>query len=80
MGGMGEVYRAVRADDEYLNQVAVRLGRELLISANAIVSTYVWPAWMRSALHAQAIARGEESTETTREIVREFDLEHDAER
>lgn len=36
---------------------------------------YVWPAWMQSAIHAQAIARGEESVESAREIVREFDEE-----
>lgn len=37
---------------------------------------YVWPAWMSSALHAQAIARGEESVESAREIAEEFDQEH----
>lgn len=37
---------------------------------------YVWPAWMKSALHAQAIATGEESVDSAREIVREFDREH----
>jgi hypothetical protein len=37
---------------------------------------YVWPAWMESAAHAQAIARGEESVESAREIVRDFDMEH----
>jgi len=36
---------------------------------------YVWPAWMQSAVHAQAIARGEEPVESAREIVREFDEE-----
>jgi len=36
---------------------------------------YVWPAWMQSAIHAQAIASGEESVESAREIVREFDEE-----
>ena len=40
--------------------------------------TYVWPAWMSSAVHAEAIARGEESVDSTREIVREFDAEHGA--
>jgi hypothetical protein len=39
--------------------------------------TYVWPAWMSSALHAEAIARGEESLDSAREIVREFDEEHE---
>ena len=38
--------------------------------------TYVWPAWMASPLHAQAIAMGEESVESAREIVRDFDAEH----
>lgn len=37
---------------------------------------YVQPAWMRPA-HAEAIARGEESIESAREIVRDFDLEHE---
>ena len=36
---------------------------------------YVWPAWMRSALHAEAIARGEESVESARQIAEEFDEE-----
>ena len=40
---------------------------------------YVWPAWMRSALHAEAIARGEESVESAREIVQEFDEERENE-
>lgn len=38
--------------------------------------TYVWPAWMKSALHAEAIARGEESVDSAGAIVREFDNEH----
>jgi len=41
--------------------------------------TYVWPAWMKSALHAQAIAIGEESLDSAGEIVREFDREHKVE-
>jgi hypothetical protein len=36
---------------------------------------YCWPAWMRSALHAEAIARGEESVDSARAIVQEFDRE-----
>jgi len=36
---------------------------------------YIWPAWMAGS-HAEAIARGEESVESAREIVRDFDLEH----
>jgi len=39
--------------------------------------TYVQPAWMTSAVHAQAIALGEESVDSAREIVREFDQEHE---
>jgi hypothetical protein len=39
--------------------------------------TYVWPAWMKSALHAEAIARGEESVDTARDIVRQFDEENE---
>jgi len=35
--------------------------------------TYVWPAWMSSPLHAQAIALGEESVDSAHDIVREFD-------
>lgn len=38
---------------------------------------YVWPAWMKYAAHAEAIARGEENLDSAREIVREFDLEHE---
>lgn len=38
--------------------------------------TYVWPAWMESAAHAQAIARGEEPIETARDIMEQFDEEH----
>jgi hypothetical protein len=37
--------------------------------------TYVWPAWMKYAAHAEAIARGEEPVDSAREIVREFDAE-----
>ena len=36
---------------------------------------YVQPAWMTGA-HAEAIARGEESVESARQIVHEFDQEH----
>jgi hypothetical protein len=38
--------------------------------------TYVWPAWMNSPMHAQAIAMGEESVDSAREIARDFDEEH----
>jgi hypothetical protein len=37
---------------------------------------YVWPAWMRAA-HAEAIARGEESVESARQIVQDFDMERE---
>jgi len=37
--------------------------------------TYVQPIWMHSA-HGEAIARGEESVDTARDIVRDFDEEH----
>lgn len=36
---------------------------------------YVQPAWMTAA-HAEAIARGEESVESAREILHHFDVEH----
>lgn len=36
---------------------------------------YVQPAWM-GALHAQAIARGEEPVDSARDIARDFDQEH----
>jgi hypothetical protein len=38
---------------------------------------YVQPAWM-TGVHAEAIARGEESIESARQIVHDFDLEHTA--
>lgn len=54
------------------------LGRGEFIACfdQEMYKTYVWPAWMRSALHAEAIARGEESLDSAREIVQEFDREH----
>jgi hypothetical protein len=53
------------------------LGRGEFIASfdQEMYGTYVWPAWMRSALHAEAIARGEESLDSAREIVQEFDRE-----
>lgn len=64
-----DVVRPTRAD-------IAKLGRGEFIVAfgNELRLVYVQPAWM-SAVHAQAIARGEESVETAREIVRDFDLE-----
>ena len=53
------------------------LGRgEFIVSfERQLYRVYVQPAWMTPA-HAEAIARGEESVESAREIVRDFDLEH----
>jgi hypothetical protein len=53
------------------------LGRgEFIVSfERQLYRVYVQPAWMSGA-HAEAIARGEESVESAREIVRDFDLEH----
>lgn len=42
-----------------------------------LVKVYVCPAWM-TELHAQAIATGEESIESAREIVQDFDSEHES--
>lgn len=57
------------------------LGRGEFIACfdQEMYKTYVWPAWMKSALHAQAIAMGEESLDSAGEIVREFDREHEPE-
>ncbi len=54
-------------------------GQFIVCFGEQMYRTYVWPAWMRSALHAEAIARGEESVESARQIVRDFDLEHSGE-
>jgi hypothetical protein len=51
-------------------------GQFIVCFDQEMYSTYVWPVWMKSALHAEAIARGEESVESAREIVKDFDLEH----
>jgi hypothetical protein len=66
-----DVVRPTRAD-------IAKLGRGEFIVAygNELRLVYVQPAWM-SSVHAEAIARGEESVESAREIVRDFDLEHE---
>lgn len=51
------------------------LGEFIVCWEKQMFRCYVQPAWMTGA-HAQAIARGEESVDTAREIVREFDQEH----
>ena len=55
-----------------------QLGRGEFIAAfgREMRRVYVQPAWM-SAVHAEAIARGEESIESAGEIVRDFDEEHE---
>ena len=66
----------------YLKGVAVRfLARwredSMLPSslARPLYDVYVQPAWM-GGLHAQAIARGEETVDSARDIARDFDKEH----
>lgn len=53
-------------------------GEFIVCFDSEMYKTYIWPAWMQSGLHAEAIARGEESVESARDIAREFDLEHNA--
>jgi hypothetical protein len=50
-------------------------GQFIVAWGKEMYRVYVQPAWMMAA-HAEAIARGEESVETAREIVRDFDEEH----
>lgn len=50
-------------------------GEFIVCFDDQMYKTYVWPAWMRSALHAEAIARGEEDVDSARAIVQEFDAE-----
>lgn len=54
---------------------SLQKGQFIACFGDQMFRTYVWPAWMRSALHAEAIARGEETLESARDIVREFDEE-----
>jgi hypothetical protein len=51
-------------------------GQFLVCFDQEMYRVYVQPAWMRSA-HAEAIARGEESVESARQIVQDFDMEHE---
>lgn len=50
----------------------LQLGQFAVCYDGELFPVYVQPAWMSSA-HAEAIARGEESIESAREIVQEFD-------
>lgn len=50
-------------------------GQFIVCSGREMKHVYVQPAWMSSA-HAQAIARNEESVESARQIVEDFDEEH----
>jgi hypothetical protein len=54
----------------------LRTGQFFVSFENELRLVYVQPAWMTS-VHAQAIATGEESVDSAREIVRDFDLEHE---
>lgn len=51
------------------------MGEFIVCYDQEMFRTYVRPAWM-NATHAEAIARGEESIDSARDIVREFDHEH----
>lgn len=51
------------------------IGEFIVAFENELRLVYVQPAWM-TGVHAQAIATGEETIESAREIVRDFDLEH----
>jgi hypothetical protein len=66
-----DVVRPTRADIAKLGR-----GEFIVAHGNELRLVYVQPAWM-SSVHAEAIARGEESVESAREIVRDFDLEHE---
>lgn len=54
----------------------LKLGQFIVAYDGELFPVYVQPAWMQKA-HAEAISIGEESVETAREIVREFDQEHE---
>jgi hypothetical protein len=68
-----DVVRPTRADIAKLGR-----GEFIVAHGNELRLVYVQPAWM-SSVHAEAIARGEENVESAREIVRDFDLEHEHE-
>lgn len=65
-----DMMRPTRADIARLG-----VGEFIVAFQNELRLVYVQPAWM-TGVHAQAIAMGEESVESAREIVRDFDLEH----
>lgn len=52
------------------------LGQFIVAFDGELFPVYVQPAWMGAA-HAEAIARFEEPVESAREIVRDFDQEHE---
>jgi hypothetical protein len=56
-----------------LDVAKLKLGEFFVCTPGANVSkVYVMPAWMDSEVHAQAIAKGEVSVETTRLMLRKF--------
>jgi hypothetical protein len=63
--------RPTRAEIQTLGK-----GEFIVCFDESMYRVYVWPAWMKSELHAQAIAMGDESVESARDIAREFDEEH----
>jgi hypothetical protein len=65
-----DVQRPTRHDIATLGK-----GQFIVSWAREMHRVYVQPAWM-SGVHAEAIARGEESVESARAIVRDYDLEH----
>lgn len=67
--------RPTRADIQTLGK-----GQFIVCFDEQMYHTYVWPAWMESGIHAQAIARGEEPLDSAQQIVREFDKERSQER
>jgi hypothetical protein len=50
----------------------------LRLAGGDVTKVYVQPAWMDSELHAQAIAMGQESVTSARQILRKFKEERDA--
>lgn len=52
-------------------------GEFIVCFDDQMYKTYIWPAWMKYAAHAEAIARGEESVDSAREIVQQFDAERE---
>lgn len=68
------LYPRPRAADIQMLQV----GQFAVCYDGELFPVYVQPVWM-SAVHAEAIARGEESLESARDIVAEFDREQESE-